>query len=178
MDLRRSHRVAAPLAAVAVIIALATPALQAVAGPPGPAVDVYVKRSSSSAFTGQDVYNLDGVGQGVAARVKRGRAVRFDACVQNDAAATFDHELISDGDRNGFLASWTDYLDQPITDSATQVGYPAGTLDAGQETCISVRIRASSSTQRGDRHTWNIVGSVPGWGDIGIDAARITVRVR
>lgn len=160
------------------VLATVTQAPPAVAGSPGPAADVYAKRASSPTFTGQDVYNLDGSGQTVVARTKRGRSVRFRVCVQNDAGATFDHELTSGGDGGGFVVTWTDYLDQPITDQTIQVGYPAGNLDFGEESCINVRIKASAATQSGDKRTWQILGSVPGWGDIGIDVARIRVRVR
>jgi hypothetical protein len=110
--------------------------------------DVMVRTLPHGDFVGDDVYNVDGAGQGVSKLVKPGRTVKFEVRLENDGSDTHDFLVIANTNQRKFSARY--FIEGTEVTDQIGFGMNVGELAAGGGSVdITVKVSASARAKPG-----------------------------
>ncbi len=138
---------------------------------------------ASSAYVGDNVYNLDGTNQTKSLTTNAGSPAVYHIRIQNDGNVAEAYTITGTGNGTTAHASWTvRYYDaltggNEITSSVTGAGWSTGSLAIGATKEIRVEVTANAAAWGFESYPVLVISTAPGYGSVK-DAVRATTTVR
>lgn len=137
--------------------------------------DAMIKLPNDLAYTGDDVYNANGLGQMRTSKGKLGGSVSYSYRVQNEGTGSDSFRLSGCGDSPGFTLSYLEGTTD-ITAAVRAGTYSLGPVPLGGAAAISVKIAVGPSATVGTAKSCKILATSAA-DPAAMDAAKAKVKV-
>jgi YVTN family beta-propeller protein len=121
--------------------------------------DALIRRSTSSTYVGQDVFNTTGVHQHLSTDLAWGASAAFLIKVENDGNTPDSFEIKGPGRRHHLIARYLNASGQKITSAVIAGTYRTPTLDPGKATVVRLVVLLRASTPAADPAEWLVTAS-------------------
>ncbi len=130
----------------------------------------------SGSYVGDNIYNTTASGQSKSKKIPAGKSATFNVKVQNDGDSADSFTLYGCGSASGFKVAYMQGATN-VTTGVVAGTYPTGSLAAGAEQVITLKIKAKSTLASGKKKVCLVTATSVGDGTKK-DAVKATVTVK